>query len=91
MRAEVRNALDGCNRLADAVDCPEKFAFAFILDKTNDTNAVMLGEYTDIVIHPDATAVHLQDRRIRRQHQNIHLDWYELCLIRAFGRRPART
>lgn len=72
MRPEIRYPLNGGYRLAETFELFYKFTFALIFNKTDDSDAVTLGKDADIVVHPDASAVHLQDRRIGRQHQDIH-------------------
>ena len=73
MRPEIRYSLNGHDRLTEAFQLLHKFTFAVIFDKTDNSDAVSLGKDADIVVHPDASAVHLKDRRIGRQHQDIHV------------------
>jgi len=77
MGPEIRNPLNRSDRLTNSLQGSKKLTFTFILDETNDADTVSLCQYPDIVVHPNASAVHLQDRRISGQHEDVH---YSLVL-----------
>ena len=72
MRTEIRNTLYYRNGFTKRFHRLNGLALLFIFHKWEDVHGVSLRQNSYVVEHANAATVDMQNRRIRRHHQNMH-------------------
>ena len=85
--AEIRNPFHGGDGLTDLSNRLQQFRLLLILHKGKDANTVPLRKNSYVVIHPNAASMKIQDRRVRRDDQNVH----DSCWLRVRTSRSLST
>jgi len=96
MPAEIRIFSNGNHRFANLADRIQKVTLFLFQNECDYAYVMPAGKNTDIVIHTNSATVHVEDRRIRSEHENVHGRYFvslgPISLVRSKGVRfQART